>query len=76
MRNKLKITTDKPKKKYLVSICDEVMEFQGTGRYDLMCMKTQELVWKENRGIHKHCTRRLARKYNSRSETMWNNYVT
>jgi len=52
------------------------MEFQGTGRYDLMCMKTQELVRKENRGIQKHCNRRLAREYNSRSETIWDNYIT
>jgi hypothetical protein len=44
MRNKLKIATDTTKKKYRESICDEVMEFQGTGRYDLMFMKTQELV--------------------------------
>jgi len=76
MRNKLKIATDTTKKKYLESIYDEVMEFQGTGRYDLMFMKTQELVWKENRGLQKHCNRRLAREYNSRSETIWDNYIT
>jgi hypothetical protein len=78
MRNKLKIATDTTKKKYLESICDEVMEFQGTGHYDLMFMKTQELVWKENCGLQKHCNQRLARKYNSssRSETIWDNYIT
>jgi hypothetical protein len=41
-----------------------------------MCTKTQELVWKENRGIQKHCNRRLAREYNSKLETIWENYIT
>ena len=41
-----------------------------------MCMKTQELVWKENLSIQKHCNRRLAREYNSRSEKIWDNYIT
>jgi hypothetical protein len=27
------------------------MEFQRTGRYGLMYMKTKELSWKENQGI-------------------------
>ena len=27
------------------------MEFQRTGGYDLMYMKTKELGWKENQGI-------------------------
>ena len=76
MRNKLKIATDKTKKKYLEGICDEVMEFQGTGRYDLMCKKTQGLAWKENCDIQKHCNRRLAREYKSRSETIRDNYIT
>lgn len=76
IRNTLKRATDKTKKKYLESICDEVMEFQGTGRYALMCMKTQELVWKENLGIQKYGNRRLAREYNSRSKTIWDNYIT
>ena len=41
-----------------------------------MCMKTQELVWREHRGIQKRCNRRLARECNSRSETLWENYIT
>jgi hypothetical protein len=32
-------------------MCDEIMEFQRTGRYDLMYMKTKELGWKENNGV-------------------------
>jgi hypothetical protein len=42
MRNKLKKTTDKAEKEYLESICDEIIGFQRTGRYDLKYMKTKE----------------------------------
>jgi hypothetical protein len=31
-QNELKRTTDNAKKEYLKSICDEIMEFQRTGR--------------------------------------------
>jgi hypothetical protein len=47
----LKRATDNAKKEYLGSICDEIIEFQRTGSYDLMYMKTRELGWKENHGI-------------------------
>jgi hypothetical protein len=47
----LKRATDNAKKEYLESICDEIIEFQRTGRYNLMYMKTKELGWKENHGI-------------------------
>jgi thermostable 8-oxoguanine DNA glycosylase len=36
---------------YLENICNEIMEMQRTGRYDLMYMKTKELGWKETQGI-------------------------
>jgi hypothetical protein len=51
MRNELKTATDNAKKEYLESICDEMIEFQRTGLYDLMYMKTKELGWKENHGM-------------------------
>jgi hypothetical protein len=51
LRNELKSATDNAKKENLDSICDEIIEFQRTGRYDLMYMKTNELGWKENHGI-------------------------
>jgi len=51
LRNELKSATDNAKKEYLKNICKEIMEFQRTGRYDLMYMKTKELGWKENQGI-------------------------
>jgi hypothetical protein len=40
--------TDKAKKEYLVRTWAGIMEFQSTGRYDLMAVKTNELNWKEN----------------------------
>jgi hypothetical protein len=51
LRNELKRATDNVKKEYLENICNEIMEFQSTGRYDLMCMKTKELGWKDTQGI-------------------------
>jgi hypothetical protein len=49
--DRIEKATDNAKKEYLESICDEIIEFQRTGRYDLMYMKTKELGWKENHGI-------------------------
>jgi hypothetical protein len=43
--------TDNAKKEYGESICDEIIEFQRTGHYDLMYMKRKELGLKENHGI-------------------------
>jgi hypothetical protein len=51
LRNELKGATDNAKKESLESMCDEIIEFQRTGCYDLMYMKTKELSWKENHGI-------------------------
>jgi hypothetical protein len=50
-RDELKRATDKAKKEYLESICDEIIEFQRIGRYVLTYMKKKELGWKENHGI-------------------------
>ena len=51
LRNELKRATEKAKKEYLEKACTEIMEFQRTGRYDLMHMKTKELGWKVTQGI-------------------------
>jgi hypothetical protein len=53
LRNGLKRVTDNAKKEYLDSTSDEIIlvEFQRTGRYDLMYMKIKELGWKENHRI-------------------------
>jgi hypothetical protein len=51
LRNELKTATAKGKKKYFESIYDEIIEFQRTGHYDLMYMKTKELGWKDDQVI-------------------------
>jgi hypothetical protein len=38
--------TQRTKKGYLESLCDEIMKFQRAGRYDLMYMKMKEVGWK------------------------------
>ena len=44
----MKRATEKARKEsYLENICNEIMEMQRTGRYDLMYMKTKELGSKE-----------------------------
>jgi len=53
LRNELKRATEAAKKEYLENICNEIIEFQRTGRYDLMYMKTQELGWNETQGIQR-----------------------
>jgi hypothetical protein len=51
LNSELRRATDKAKMEYLESKCDEIMELQRTGRYDLMYRKTKELYRKENNGI-------------------------
>ena len=47
LTNELKRATETAKKEYLENICNEIIEFQRTRRYDLMYMKTKELGWNE-----------------------------
>ena len=47
----MKRATDNAKKEYLENMCNEIMEFQRTGHYDLLYMKTKELGWKETQVI-------------------------
>jgi hypothetical protein len=49
LRNKFKRAIDNAKKEYLENMCNEIMEFQRTRRYDSMYMKTKELGWKETK---------------------------
>jgi hypothetical protein len=72
LRNELKTATDNAKKEYLDSICDEIIEFQRTGCYDLMYMKTKDLGWKENNGIQ-NMGIEDSREYDNRSETSTEN---
>jgi hypothetical protein len=52
LSNKLESATDKAKKEYsyLESLCDEIMELERTGYYDLLFMNTKERGWEDNRG--------------------------
>jgi hypothetical protein len=47
----LKRVIDNAKNEYIENICKEDMEYQRTGCYDLIYMKTKELGWKETQGI-------------------------
>jgi len=60
LRKELKGPTDNAKK-YLENIRNKIMEFQRTGRYDLMYMKTKELGWKETQRVPTYWHRRLSR---------------
>ena len=51
LKNELERATETAKKEYHENICNEIIEFQRTGRYDLMYMKTKELGWNETQGI-------------------------
>jgi hypothetical protein len=51
LRNKLKISMDKVKKECLDSTCDDIMECQRTGHYNLVYMKTKILVGKKTLGF-------------------------
>jgi len=79
LRNELKRATDNAKKECLENICNEIMEFQRTGRYDLMYMKTKELGWKEtqgiqNIGIEDSQGNRIVKQ--SQVLKIWENYIT
>jgi hypothetical protein len=76
----LKTATDNAEKEYLESICD-IIEFQRTGRYDLMYMKTKELGWKENHGIQNTCIEDcqgniIIGQKQKRVLKVWENYIT
>jgi hypothetical protein len=79
LRNELKRATDSAKKEYLENICNVIMEFQRTGSYDLMYMKTKELGWQETQGIQNIGTEdsrgnRIVEQ--SQVLKIWENYIT
>jgi len=79
LRNELKRATDNAKNEYLENICNEIMEFQRTGRYDLMYMKTKELGWKEPQGIQNigiEDSQGNRRAEQSQVQKIWENYIT
>jgi hypothetical protein len=79
LRNELKRATDDTKKEYLENICNEIMEFQRTGLYDLMYMNTKELGWKETQVIQNIGTEDSQRNRiveQSQVLKIWKNYIT
>jgi hypothetical protein len=51
LSNRLESATEKTKKEYLESLCDEIMELKRRGPYDLLYMKTKKVVGKTTVGI-------------------------
>jgi hypothetical protein len=79
LRNELKRATDNAKKEYLENICNEIMEFQRTKRYDLMYIKSKELGWKETQGIQNiGIEDSQGNKIIEQSQVLkiWENYIT
>ena len=79
LRKELKRATDNAKREYLENIRNEIMEFQRTGRNDLMYMKTKELGWKETQGfqnidIEDSQGNRIVEQ--SQVLKIWENYIT
>jgi hypothetical protein len=67
------------KKEYLENVCNEIMEFQRTGRYDLMYMKTKELGCKDTQGIQNigiEDSQRNRIIEQSQVLKIWENYIT
>jgi hypothetical protein len=79
LRNELKRDTENAKMEYLDKICNEIVEYQGTRRYDLMYMKAKELGWKktqgiQNIGIEDSKGNRIVNQ--TQMLTIWENYIT
>ena len=75
----MKRATDNTEKKYLENLCNEVMEFQITWCYDLMCMTTKELGWKETQGIQNigiEDSKENSIVDQSQVLKIWENYIT
>ena len=45
-QGRVKSATERTKQQYLQIMCDEIIEFQGAGRYDLTYVLSKELSWK------------------------------
>jgi hypothetical protein len=79
LRNELKRTTEEAKNGCLQNICNEIVEFQRTGYYDLMYKKTKEFGWKETQGIQNNGiegSQRNRTVEKSQVLNIWENYIT
>jgi len=75
-----KKTIGEVKKECVESVCEEIMEFQRTGRYDLMYMKTKERGGYQNHGILKTLASRTLGEIRVRVGhrhllKIWENYI-
>ena len=75
----MKRATENAIKEYLESTCKQITEFQRTGRYDFMYLKTKELSCKETQGIQnigiKDSQGNRIRDQNQVLK-IWENYIT
>jgi len=79
LRKELKRDTDNDKKEYLENICNEIIEFQRTGRCDLTYVKTKDPGWKEIQGIQNigiKDSRQNRIVDQSQVPKIWDNYIT
>ena len=51
LNNQLRRETDRAKEVYMEEICEEIMDFQKKGRYDLMHQKAQQLDGRTGKAI-------------------------
>ena len=51
LKNELRRETDKAKEQYLEQACNEIMDLQRKGRYNMMYQKAREMGWMENKGV-------------------------
>jgi hypothetical protein len=79
VRNELQRATNKAKKVYVESICDEVMEFDRTECYDLLSMKMKKRGWKKSRmcqNTGNEDSKWNIRVYKRQVLKVWENYIT
>jgi hypothetical protein len=75
----LKKGTDNAKKEYLGNKCNEIIEFQSTGHYDLMYIKTKGPGWKEKhriQNIYIEDSKVNTIVYRRQELKIWENYIT
>lgn len=78
LNNELRRETDKAREDYISGVCDDIMELQRIGRYDMMYAKVKELGWKEHHGIR---TRETEDKTGNivrgekEVQAVWENYI-
>ena len=78
LNNALRRETDEARKKYIEEMCDEIMELERLGRYDLMYQKMKGLEWKDRTGGSKFGIENSAGQFISDQNEMlaiWEEYI-